>query len=154
MAHTFPQATIDAVDLSPDALAVARRNVDDYGLAEQVELIESDLFSALTGRQYDLIISNPPYVTAESMQQLPTEYRHEPEMALAAGDDGLDIVRRMLAQAATHLTTDGLLMVEVGHNADLVEEAFPHVPFTWIDTDSSESKIFMLTKSQLQDYFK
>jgi ribosomal protein L3 glutamine methyltransferase len=154
MAHTFPQAAIDAVDLSPDALAVARRNVDDYGLAEQVELIESDLFSALTDRQYDLIISNPPYVTAESMQQLPTEYRHEPEMALAAGDDGLDIVRRMLAQAAAHLTADGLLMVEVGHNADLVEEAFPHVPFTWIDTVSSESKIFMLSRSQLQDYFK
>jgi ribosomal protein L3 glutamine methyltransferase len=153
MAHVFAGAAVDAVDLSPDALAVARRNVDDYGLQQQVELIESDLFAALDGRQYDLIISNPPYVTTGAMQQLPTEYRHEPALALAAGEDGLDIVRRMLAEASRYLSDSGLLMVEVGHNADLVEAAFPHVPFTWIDTDSSESKIFMLTRQQLQDFF-
>ena len=153
MALAFPDARIDAIDLSPAALEVAHRNVNHYGLQETVELIESDLLAGVGERRYDLIISNPPYVTAESMGNLPAEYRHEPALALAAGEDGLDIVRRILASAADHLTPEGILMVEVGHNADLVEAAFPEVPFTWIDTPSSEDKIFLLTRQDLIKYF-
>ena len=154
MALAFPDAAVDAVDLSSAALDVARRNVDDYGLRDRVALVESDLFAALADRRYDLIISNPPYVTTAAMQALPQEYRHEPALALAAGDDGLDIVRRILAAAADHLTPAGVLMVEVGHNADLVEAAFPRIPFTWIDTSSSEGKIFLLTRNELDTYFR
>lgn len=153
MALAFPEAKVDAIDLSPDALKVAKRNVEHYGLQDAIELIESDLFAGVSGRRYDLIISNPPYVTAESMHSLPAEYRHEPALALAAGDDGLDIVRRILASAASQLTPDGILMVEVGHNADLVEAAFPAVPFTWIDTPSSEDKIFLLPQTLLEKFF-
>lgn len=153
MVQTLANAMIDAADISTDALAVAARNVDDYALRDRVRLIESDLFSALAGRQYELIISNPPYVTAASMDSLPAEYRHEPALALAAGDDGLDIVRRILGSATDHLSPQGILMIEVGHNAGLVEAAFPNVPFTWIDTPSSENKIFLLTRQELQDHF-
>ena len=153
MALAFPEARIDAIDLSPAALEVAQRNVERYGLQEAIELIESDLLAGVGERRYDLIISNPPYVTAESMGNLPAEYRHEPALALAAGEDGLDIVRRILVSAADHLTPEGILMVEVGHNADLVEAAFPEVPFTWIDTPSSEDKIFLLTRQDLIKYF-
>jgi ribosomal protein L3 glutamine methyltransferase len=149
MAEAFPDAEIDAVDLSSDALAVARRNVTDYGLDERIHLIQSDLLDGLQGRRYDLIICNPPYVTADSMAALPAEYRHEPELALAAGDDGLDIVRRLLAAAPQHLTEHGLLFVEVGHNADIVEAAFPELPLTWIDAPSGEGKIFMLGRAEL-----
>lgn len=148
MAEAFPEAHIDAVDLSEDALAVARRNVGDYGLDDRVRLIRSDLLDALDER-YDLIICNPPYVTADSMAALPAEYRHEPELALAAGDDGLDIVRRLLAGAGRHLTEHGLLFVEVGHNADIVEAAFPDLPLTWVDAPSGEGKIFMLSRDAL-----
>ncbi len=150
MAHTFPDALIDAVDLSADALAVAARNVSEYGLQDHLTLIESNLFEKLAGRRYDLILSNPPYVTDQSMAELPPEYRHEPPLALAAGSDGLDIVRRILSSAKNHLTDDGLLMVEVGHNADLVETAYPDVPFTWIDATGGEARIFLLTREQLQ----
>ncbi|MFY9329040.1 MAG: 50S ribosomal protein L3 N(5)-glutamine methyltransferase [Georgfuchsia sp.] len=153
MALAFPEASIDAIDLSPAALAVAQRNVEHYCMQEAIELIESDLLAGVGGRRYDLIISNPPYVTTGSMDNLPAEYRHEPALALAAGEDGLDIVRRILASAADHLTPEGILMVEVGHNADLVEAAFPDVPFTWIDTPSSEDKIFLLTRPDLVEYF-
>lgn len=149
MAHAFPQADIDAVDLSADALAVARRNVADYGLEARLRLIESDLFQRLDGRRYDLILSNPPYVTAAAMTALPAEYRHEPVMALAAGDDGLDIVRRILAAASRHLTDHGLLAVEVGHNRELVEAAFPELPLTWIDSAGGEEKIFLLRREDL-----
>lgn len=154
MALAFPDAVVDAIDLSRDALDVARRNVADYDLQQRVTLIESDLFAALDGRTYDLIISNPPYVTTAAMQALPQEYRHEPALALAAGSDGLDIVRRILAEATRHLSAEGVLMVEVGHNADLVEAAFPAIPFTWIDTSSSEGKIFLLTRQELDTYFR
>ncbi len=149
MAHAFPAAHIDAVDLSIDALDVARRNVADYDLGEQVHLVHSDLFDQLGERRYDLIISNPPYVTAEAMAALPTEYRREPALALAAGADGLDIVRIILARAAKHLTPDGLLAVEVGHNRDIVEAAFPDLPLTWLDTASDEGKIFLLHRNDL-----
>ena len=157
MADTFPNASIDAVDLSADALAVAERNVADYGLEDQIELIQSDVFEALGDehgkRIYDLIISNPPYVTEEAMTVIPDEYRHEPAMSLVSGSDGLDVVRRILASAADHLTDDGLLMVEVGHNAHLVEAAWPQVPFTWVDAPSGESKIFLMTRQDLLDHF-
>ena len=149
MAHAFPDAKIDAVDLSADALEVAHRNVADYSLAERVSLLESDLFEALAGRRYDLILSNPPYVTAEAMRTLPPEYRHEPSLALAAGEDGLDLVRRILGRARAHLVPHGLLAVEVGHNRDIVERAFPQLPFTWIDSESAEGKIFILLREQL-----
>jgi ribosomal protein L3 glutamine methyltransferase len=149
MAEAFPAADVDAVDLSADALAVARRNVNDYGLDERIHLIQSDLLDGLDGRRYDLIVCNPPYVTADSMATLPAEYRHEPEMALAAGADGLDIVRRLLAAAPGHLTDNGLLFVEVGHNADIVEAAFPDLPLTWVDAPSGEGKIFMLAREAM-----
>lgn len=149
MAEAFPAAMIDAVDLSPDALAVARRNVADYGLDERIHLIQSDLLESLHDRRYDLIICNPPYVTADSMAALPAEYRHEPELALAAGDDGLDIVRRLLAEVPRHLTEHGLLFVEVGHNADIVEAAFPDLPLTWVDAPSGEGKVFLVSRDAL-----
>lgn len=149
MAETFPNAMVDAVDLSPDALVVANRNVEDYGLEDCVHLHESDLFSALGDKQYDLIISNPPYVTAASMDNLPPEYRHEPAMALAAGDDGLDIVRRILAEAKQHLKPQGLIAIEVGHNRDLVEAAFPDLEPIWLDGPSGDDKIFLLHREQL-----
>lgn len=149
MAHTFPQARIDAIDLSPDALAIARRNIADYGLEDQVEAIESDLFAAIPDRRYDLIISNPPYVTAEAMAALPPEYRHEPALALAAGVDGLDVVRRILATAPDHLHPGGVLAIEVGHNRDIVDAAFPDLPITWLDTDSAEGKVFLLRREDL-----
>ncbi len=149
MAHAFPNAQIDAADISQDALEVARRNVADYDLKERVRLAQGDLFAGLGKRKYDLIISNPPYVTTAAMHALPAEYRHEPENALAAGDDGLDIVRRILAGAKAHLKPGGLLAIEVGHNRDLVDAAFPALPITWLDTDSDEGKIFMLRREDL-----
>jgi ribosomal protein L3 glutamine methyltransferase len=147
-AAAFPQAQVDAVDLSPEALAVARINVDDYGLEEQVQLIQSDLFNAVNGR-YDLIISNPPYVRADSMQALPDEYRHEPEMALASGPDGLLHVRRILESAAAHLNPGGLLVVEIGHNREALEAAYPQLPFTWLDTASGDEFVFLLAREDL-----
>jgi ribosomal protein L3 glutamine methyltransferase len=149
MAHAFPNARIDAADISKDALEVAKRNVADYDLKERVRLAQGDLFAGLGKRKYDLIISNPPYVTTAAMHALPPEYRHEPENALAAGDDGLDIVRRILAGAKAHLNPGGLLAIEVGHNRDLVDAAFPDLPITWLDTDSGEGKIFMLRREDL-----
>lgn len=149
MAHAFPHAHIDAVDVSAAALAVARRNVADYALDDRVRLVESDLFARLGRRRYDLIIANPPYVTAESMAALPGEYRHEPALALAAGADGLDIVRRIFRQAARHLKPAGLLAVEVGHNRALVEAAFPELPLTWIDAPDGAGKIFLLHRQDL-----
>lgn len=149
MAHAFPAARIDAVDISAPALEVARRNVADYGLEEQVHVIESDVFAALGGRRYDLIISNPPYVTDAAMADLPEEYRREPALALGAGEDGLDVVGRILAEAALHLKPGGLLAVEVGHNRDIVDAAFPQLPLTWLDTPSSEGKLFLIHAEDL-----
>jgi ribosomal protein L3 glutamine methyltransferase len=148
-ALAFPDAQVDAVDLSTDALDVASRNVTDYGLEDRVSLLHSDLFSGLAGRRYDLIISNPPYVNAESMATLPAEYRHEPEMALASGTDGLDLVRRMLAEARAHLNPGGLLIVEIGHNRDDLEAAFPSTPFTWLETAAGNQFVFMLREDEL-----
>ncbi|MBT0960145.1 50S ribosomal protein L3 N(5)-glutamine methyltransferase [Denitromonas iodatirespirans] len=149
MAHTFPNAEVDAVDLSADALAVAADNVADYGLEDQVHLHHGDALAPLAGQRYDLILSNPPYVTAEAMATLPAEYRHEPEMALAAGEDGLDVVRSLIAHARAHLNPGGLLMVEVGHNRHLVEEAFPDLPFTWLADAQAEDMVFLLREEEL-----
>lgn len=151
MAHAFKHATIDAVDISTDALSVAKKNVTDYKLHERVNLIESDLFAALSGRSYDLIISNPPYVDAESMAALPTEYCHEPKNALESGDDGLDTTRAILREAAKYLSDDGLLIVEIGHNRECLEQAYSQTPFTWLETSAGDEYVFLLNRSQLPD---
>ena len=130
-ARAFPRALVDASDLSAAALAVARRNVADHRLDRRVRLVRSDLFSALRGRRYDLILTNPPYVTSAAMRRLPSEYRHEPGLALAAGKQGLDVVSRILAQARSHLGNGGLLVCEVGDRRRAVERAFPSLPFLW-----------------------
>jgi ribosomal protein L3 glutamine methyltransferase len=149
LAHAFPDAQIDACDLSPQALAVARRNVQDYGLEGRIELLESDLFAGLSGRKYDLIVSNPPYVTAASMRALPTEYRKEPVLALAGGEDGLDVVRRILAQARPYLSGRGILVVEVGDAREQVEAALPDYGFTWLETSAGDGLVFLLERDQL-----
>lgn len=148
-AHAFPEADVDAIDISPDALAVARRNVADYGLESRLRLIESNLFAGVSGKRYDVIISNPPYVNAESMATLPPEYRCEPELALGSGEDGLDLVRLMLKQARAHLKQNGLLIVEIGHNRDDLEAAFPNTPFTWLDTSAGDQYVFLLRREEL-----
>ncbi len=149
LAHAFEQAEIDAVDISTDALAVASRNIADYQLQERVRLMQSDLFTGLAGRRYDLIISNPPYVNAESMAELPEEYRHEPVNALASGADGLEATRKILAGAAAHLTDQGLLVVEIGHNRDAVLREYPRTPFTWLETSAGDAFVFLLHRDQL-----
>jgi len=149
LAYHFPNADVDAADISSDALAVALRNVADHGLQGRVNLIRSDLFSNLTEKRYDLIVSNPPYVTSLAMEELPPEYRHEPKLALAGGDDGLDAVRTILGGAADFLTPEGLLVVEVGHNRATADAAFPRLPFTWLATPSSEDSVFLLRRSEL-----
>jgi ribosomal protein L3 glutamine methyltransferase len=148
-ADAFPNAIVDAVDLSPDALEVARRNFSDYELEERVNLIESDLFARLDGRKYDLIISNPPYVDAESVAALPQEYLHEPKLALGSGQDGLDATRAILKHAAEHLTDNGILIVEIGHNRDALEAAYPKLPFTWLDVTAGDQFVFMLHRNDL-----
>ncbi len=148
-ADAFPNAMIDAVDLSLGALSVATRNITDYELDARVKLIESDLFAKLEGRQYDLIISNPPYVDAESGASLPEEYLHEPELALGSGLDGLDATRQILQHAAEYLTCNGILIVEIGHNRDALEAAYPKLPFTWLDVTAGDQFVFMLHKNDL-----
>ena len=148
-ALAFPESAVDAVDLSPDALAVARRNVSDYALDKRIELIESDAFAGIAGRKYDVIISNPPYVNAESMATLPEEYRREPEMALGSGEDGLDFTRIILREAAGHLNPGGLLVVEIGHNRDALEAAYPDTAFIWLDTSAGDRFVFLLRREDL-----
>jgi ribosomal protein L3 glutamine methyltransferase len=148
-AHAFPAARVDAVDVSADALAVARRNIADYALGDRVRLVQGDLFASLGGRRYDLIIANPPYVSAASMASLPSEYRHEPELALASGDDGLDLTRAILGGARQHLGPGGLLVVEIGYNREALEAAFPDTPFTWLDTSAGDQYVFLLHRDEL-----
>ncbi|PKO34848.1 MAG: 50S ribosomal protein L3 N(5)-glutamine methyltransferase [Betaproteobacteria bacterium HGW-Betaproteobacteria-7] len=150
-ALAFPEAEVDAVDLSPDALTVAARNVADYHLGDRVQLIQSDAFAKLKGKSYDLIISNPPYVDAESVAALPPEYLHEPELALGSGDDGLDFTRIILREAKKHLNPEGLLVVEIGHNRGELEDAFPDLPFTWLDTAAGDDFVFLLQAADLPD---
>jgi ribosomal protein L3 glutamine methyltransferase len=151
MAHAFPNASVDAVDLSKDALEVARKNVADYRLQDQVHLLQSDLMKKLKGKTYDLIITNPPYVNAPSMADLPEEYRQEPELALASGDDGLEHICRILADAPRHLNPGGLLIAEIGHNRDALEAAFPALPFTWLDTSGGDQFVFLLRREDFQE---
>ncbi len=150
MAHAFPYAEIDAVDISKEALAVAKKNVEAYALQDRVRLVQSDLMSKLKGRKYDLIISNPPYVNAQSMAQLPDEYRHEPTLALASGEDGLEHVRRILADAPQHLNPGGLLIAEIGHNREALEAAFPQLPFVWLDTSGGDEYVFLLRREDIK----
>jgi len=138
------------VDISPDAIAVSNINIANYGLKEQVTAIQSDMFTALKGKTYDVIISNPPYVDAPSMAQLPNEYRNEPQLALGSGTAGLDHTHTILREATNYLNDDGILIVEVGHNRDALYEAYPDVPFTWLDTSGGDQFVFLLTKAQLQ----
>ncbi len=151
-ALAFPNAAVDAADISRDALDVARRNVDDYGLQDRVRLVESDLFAKLGGRQYDLIISNPPYVNAESVAALPPEYLHEPRLALGSGPDGLDATRAILRDAAAHLTPDGVLAVEIGHNRAALEAAYPDTPFTWLEVEAGQDFVFLLHREDLPNH--
>lgn len=148
-AHAFPNAMVDAVDLSSDALQVAQRNAEDYELTDRVQLIQSDLFSNLKGKQYDIIISNPPYVDADSVAALPAEYLHEPKLSLGSGEDGLDATREILLQAAAHLTPHGILIVEIGHNRDVLEAAYPDLPFTWLDVSAGDEFVFLLHRNDL-----
>jgi ribosomal protein L3 glutamine methyltransferase len=149
LAAAFADADIDAVDLSSDALAVAQRNVSDYGLADRINLIRSDVYANLAGKNYDLIISNPPYVTAMAMDELPAEYRHEPRLALAGGDDGLDIVRAIVKDAPKYLNPQGTLVVEIGHNRNAVDAAFPRLPLVWLATASAEDSVFAIRREDL-----
>ena len=153
MAHAFPAAEVDALDLSPDALAVCEMNIDMHGMSGQVVPICSDLFDALPkGDKYDLIVSNPPYVDAEDMSDLPDEFRHEPELALAAGHDGLDLVRRILAEAGALLNENGVLIVEVGNSMVHMDTLYPEVKFEWIKFEHGGDGVFVLTKAQLDQH--
>lgn len=150
LANAFPDAAIDVVDISADAIAVCNINIANYGLQEQVTAIQSDMFAALKGKKYDLIISNPPYVDAPSMAKLPVEYRNEPQIALGSGVAGLDHTHKILREAATYLNDEGILVVEIGHNRDALEAAYPEVEFTWLDVAAGNQFVFLLTKEQLQ----
>lgn len=148
MAAHYPAAQIDAVDISLNALEVAAVNVEDYSLQERIQLVHTDLFEGLEGT-YDLIVSNPPYVDAESVDALPEEYLHEPELALGSGEDGLDATREILLQAAKFLNPRGVLLVEIGHNRDVLEREYPELPFVWLDTSGGDGFVFLLTREQL-----
>lgn len=149
MAEHYPAAQIDAVDISLDALEVASINVEDYGLENRIELIHTDLFAGLDDKKYDLIVSNPPYVDAQSVADLPEEYLHEPELALGSGEDGLDATREILLRAAKHLNPKGVLLVEIGHNREVLERAYPELPFMWLETSGGDGFVFLLTREQL-----
>lgn len=149
LADAFPNAVVDAVDISPDALAVARRNIDDYRLQKRISLVESDLYRSLPAGHYDLIVSNPPYVNDASMTELPPEYRREPHLALAGGADGMDLVRRIVAGAKEYLTQNGVLVVEIGNESDHAESAFPELELTWLSTSAGDHSVFLLTTEQL-----
>jgi ribosomal protein L3 glutamine methyltransferase len=151
-AFAFTLAYVDAVDISPEALAVARHNVTQYHLTDRVFLYESDLFTHLKGKSYDIIIANPPYVSMEEMGTLPPEYAHEPKEALAAGKDGLLYARRLLKEAVLHLENHGILILEVGQSAKALEEAYPEVPFLWLEFTRGGDGVLLLTRSQLMEY--
>jgi ribosomal protein L3 glutamine methyltransferase len=149
LAHTFPSAAVDVIDISADAIAVSNINIANYGLEAQVTAIQSDMFAALSDKTYDVIISNPPYVDEPSMAQLPEEYRNEPQLALGSGKAGLDHTHTLLREAANYLNDDGVLIVEIGHNRDALYEAYPNMPFTWLDTSGGDQFVFIITKEDL-----
>ena len=150
MADAFPNASVDAVDISADALAVAKRNVDTYKLQSRVHLIKSDLYANVPAKKYDLIISNPPYVNSASMGALPQEYLAEPQIALDGGSDGMDLVRKIIAGAAERLTDDGILMIEIGNEREFAEAAFGELGLTWLTTSAGDDMVFLLTAEQLK----
>ena len=149
LAKTFAAVRVDAVDIDPGALAVARRNISAYRMQRRIRLLRSDMFASLAGERYDLVIANPPYVDAVAMRKLPDEYRREPRLALASGKDGLDAVRVILREAASHLTNKGLLVVEVGHHKRRVEAAFPRHAFIWPQTSGGDDCVFILGRDDL-----
>lgn len=148
-AHAFPNADVDAVDISPPALEVARLNVADYGLDDRIALFEGDLFAPLPERSYDVIIANPPYVNSASMAELPAEYRHEPSLALAGGDDGMDVVRRIVGVARNWLTDEGVLIVEIGNERAHVEAALGGLDLVWLPTSAGEDSVFLVQAGDL-----
>lgn len=150
MADCFPNAVVDAIDISTDAICVAERNIRDYKLEGRVNPIISDLYQNVPFKKYDMIVTNPPYVNADSMGKLPPEYMREPQIALAGGDDGMDLVRKIVAGAAERLTPNGILMVEIGNEAEYAEAAFGHLGLTWLTTSAGDDMVFLLTAEQLQ----
>lgn len=151
-AYAFPEADIDALDISEDALAVCERNIQQHGLEHQVTPMLSDIFEAVAEERYDLIVTNPPYVDAEDMTDLPQEYQHEPKLGLAAGNDGLALVRRILAEAPQHLNPEGVLVCEVGNSKVHVESTWPGVPFLWVSFERGGDGVFILTREQLVEH--
>jgi ribosomal protein L3 glutamine methyltransferase len=149
-AHAIPEAIVDAIDISAAALEVARQNVNSHGVQDRVHLYASDLYAALGDAKYDLIIANPPYVDAPDMDALPAEFRHEPALALAAGDDGLDLVRRIIAESADHMNQDAVLIVEVGNSEPAMEKAFPDLPMIWLDFERGGEGVFVVTRNDLK----
>ncbi|MDX1302307.1 50S ribosomal protein L3 N(5)-glutamine methyltransferase [Photobacterium sp.] len=155
-AYEFPNAEVDLVDISTDALDVAEQNIQDHGLEQQVTPLRSDLLRDVPKDKYDLIVTNPPYVDQEDMESLPEEFRHEPELGLAAGTDGLKLMRRIVANAPDYLKDDGVLICEVGNSMVHMEEQYPHLPLTWIEFENGGHGVFMMTREQLlecQDEF-
>jgi ribosomal protein L3 glutamine methyltransferase len=152
VAHYYPDVQVDLLDIDSAALALARENADAMGLSERVNILQSDVFNALDDERYDLILSNPPYVDSEDLAELPAEFRHEPELSLGSGRDGLDLTRRILAQAHRYLQPEGLLVVEVGNSWAALERAYPEVAFTWLEFEHGGHGVFALSAKELQDY--
>ena len=151
-AYAFEWAEVDLADISPEAIEIAQKNIDNHQLQEQVTVYQSDLFSALEGQKYDIIVTNPPYVDAIDMSILPDEFKQEPELGLAAGEDGLDLVKVILKQAANHLNPEGILVVEVGNSQFALEELLPEVGFYWLEFERGGQGVFLLTYEQLMEY--
>ncbi len=152
-AYAFPDAQVDAIDISADAIEVAKINIEKHGAETLVHPIQSDLFKGVAGEKYDIIVSNPPYVDKRDMDALPEEFKHEPELGLAAGDDGLDIVHQILADAKQHINKDGILIVEVGNSQEALVEAYPQVPFYWLEFANGGHGVFLLTAQQINEFF-
>jgi len=151
-AHAFPEALVDLADLSPEALEVAQRNTERHGVADRVHVVQSDVCAGLDGKRYDLIVSNPPYVSEAEMATLPPEYHREPRLGLAAGEDGMKVVARILAGVPEHLNEGGTLVCEVGASADLLMARYPDVPFLWLDFERGGDGVFLLTAGQLAEF--